>query len=471
MQFHPTIKFARDAIDSLKKIVSDPLNKEDEGLINTMKEKLQACRLGLTVAEMSAAPGFSTWARSVFLYLRLARYRERLMFDGEQRLCIKYNDKYTPWVDIPDDIKAARTLPSFDQCPFMVAHHYLLHGVVAACNVYEWPDNKLRQLFQETPEELQARGGGYAISIRTSTNEGGPRFSQGDHSWINLHSADGKVYAVGLYRPNKSSQEKTTWGVLASGHLKVKLGTLIDDWSEFYDDNITNLTVAINETQFQAVVQKLEADHLTGAPFQMADYNCSMYALSLLRLCGVDMARPFHGGDDFVDSAQVAAARLISWDTVQHCPAFRVPAEQVVMSDVEFTPFMHFNELLIKTHKYHRCRRLYNKLPRAVRLGPRIVSRVAWNVVHLGLGGSAVHPELAHRGIHVRAPMPSLGHALLDWKRPSVCLSPFHIGQLVTPAVMRARAAQGLGRLLIPKAWVIPHTDSQKPWESSGWVQ
>ena len=332
----------RPVEEGLATLSLDHLSNED--LIAYVRILLQACRLGITVKEMIEPLGFMEWTLTGHIYLRLARYRERIMFSTSGKLCVKYRDHPTPWDDIPQHEKIPDVLPDFPKSPVMVPHMYLHHGVTSGCNVYEWEGkgkNELRQLFQETEEEMKWRGGGYAISIRTNAAVDGPYLTQGDHTWINLHTPDGKVYAFGLYRPEKCEAEKTRYGLVAYMNFRIKRGTILEDWREFFDNRISNLVIAINARQFHAIKQQVEADHALGAPYHLTQHNCSLYCIRLLRRhAGIDMTRPFHTHGDFVDSHELAQKRKSCTDLLSdmHLCSSRLSSRKANAFQIEGSP-------------------------------------------------------------------------------------------------------------------------------------
>jgi len=288
LQYLPTPNSPRDALESklllatkdVIKIISKKVEKDSK--LNSTLEKcnhlLLAHRLAIPENVLIANDGFASFAKKCFLYNYLATYGESLSYIPETReLLIKYKKQHVKWSLVPEAIKQFPA--EKDDVPYE-AWKYGPNGLRNK-NFYDFV--KLKKVFRRDP---RAWGNRFLIGLCTTCVEK-PRTTAGDHSWIRLYDADtGKVYSVGLYRPNKKYEDYPK-----KDCLRLKPGYLMIDSSEFWGQPIQEIRAMITKQDFLemiALVEKDKTKEITrrssddriedALTFQLMQGNCTAYA-------------------------------------------------------------------------------------------------------------------------------------------------------------------------------------------------
>ncbi|MFZ4099408.1 MAG: hypothetical protein ACOYKZ_03660 [Chlamydiia bacterium] len=525
-----------------KQFVSSILGRElkhglSKALFDEVKEKLLASRLGITTDEMKRAQGLDKWALASYAYNVLARSEEQFSVHASGELGIKYQGAQTRWSDVPVEARRERPRPALPAHAPAFSHLYYDYTGITRYDfseraqsekthgdVFHWPGDKLRPLFQEKPEETAARGGGYTASVCTTTTDKVMRVARGDHGYLRMRGpfADhldmdpeagaiptAYMTPVSIYRPEKTAYQASPIGLVWAGHDQIKPGWIVLDSSEYSDHPwITELPVALNHAQFNDMQAEVEWQHVHNEPFNLAERNCTRWPISLLyKTAGIDMLQPFRVTDEFFDSAEVAQQRAANGGRVNlaelktriklnedQLRAYQVvytekreelPLDAVISPkagkreilplDEYISPMMAYSEVFARTWglfvPYQACSKVYRKLPVAVTDMVDRLCHVGWNLVQVFLGAAHVHEMMQKKFPKQKAPFEGWQDALTQMDRPSEIVSPWRVGQHLTPAVKAVRKVVG-----IPEG-VQPHAEGQKEllliprsWVMTGWT-
>lgn len=114
----------------------------------------------------------------------------------------------------------------------------------------------------------------------------------GDHTWLNLKTPDGKIYSTGLYR-----QGKKEWFDNIKIPLRVKKGYYMSpDMSEFWPGPIQRIPVEITKDDFDVIKKSIEEDKVNEEEcvFQIFNGNCTEWVNSKAALIGIKLPTSIH---------------------------------------------------------------------------------------------------------------------------------------------------------------------------------
>lgn len=260
---------------------------EDCFAIRECNRQLLALRLGINAGVFEANPGFEEFAKKGYLYNFLAAYKDRLQIDPATReVRVKYKKQMVKWSDVPEAIKVMPP-KKFTYMPWKYGRNGLKNR-----NLYEWKE--IKPFYIADPKEWDYR---FVIGLCT-TCVARPRTTAGDHSFLRLYDGEtGRIYSVGLYRPDKGLEESPR-----KNPLRIKPGYLMLDASEYWGEEIQEIRVGITKDQFLAMKEQLERDktreikHTQSAIkienpliFQLMETNCTAYVAKIAALGNIKL--------------------------------------------------------------------------------------------------------------------------------------------------------------------------------------
>lgn len=278
-QSHPTIHRARKFVKQAKEI---GCKRHAE-----LKIELLAARLGISSSQLNDS-SFVTFAEKESLYNYIATYNHTVGFNGKE-LLLGPDGAQKPWSEVKHLVmdntknKTPNTWYSliaasiaryreklFVEKKFRQPWYYGQEGLHAPKDMYDWEE--LAPFKYENPKNW---GGGYAYQLCTTVSKH-PRF-HGDHTFVRICSADGGVYSIGLYRPEK--QFTSEYYLFP---LRTKRGKMMSpDVSEFWGVEIQQLSVAISKEQFNAMKTWAESMRSKRLRFQTLNDNCTKFAIKM----------------------------------------------------------------------------------------------------------------------------------------------------------------------------------------------
>lgn len=291
----PTPQTPREALESklllaakdVIKIMTKKLDKDP--VLDKCNQLMLAHRLAIPNDVLIKNIGFASFAKKCFLYNYLAAYGDSLSYVPETReLLIRYKKQYVKWSIVPESIK------TFPEEKADVPYEAWKYGPNGLRNKNFYDFVKLKKVFRKDPA---AWGNRFLIGLCTSCVEK-PRTTAGDHSWIRLYDGDtGKIYSVGLYRPNKKYEDNPK-----KDCLRVKPGYLMIDSSEFWGQPIQEIRAMISKQDFLEMIALVERDKTKeitrrssddriqdALTFQLMRGNCTAYASRVASVAKINL--------------------------------------------------------------------------------------------------------------------------------------------------------------------------------------
>jgi len=377
-------------VDLASAFKNSPLSEwVESGQLSRFSDSLTAARLGLTTEQLKSAEGLSEFANKR-LYMYLARYGDTLRVNEKGAVEIRYQGKFTPWSEIPAEIRNQDLTPSNKKDldnPWGDPHPwpYGPNGLMKD-DMDTW--DTLPVMFKEDPKRW---GGGYAFSIATNTGKHpDPRT---DHSWIRLMTPEGDVYSVKFDQPDKMSKQKSL-----PDPIRVKQGKVRLDCHEFISKRkkITEVIFATTPEGFQAMKAKVEEDHRKGIlPYNLIHRNCAAYSLELARLGGVQL------------EAKTS-----------------------------------FTRLALPSRVAHVLQRCFKSLPTLLQNLVHALTSLVWNLIQVWMGATKVDKKIQSMYPDYAAPFSSLWHALTDIWHCQEMRSPWSIGYQAAEEIESLRKAK-----------------------------
>jgi len=266
-------------------IVQDPLIEQVASFLKKNKglkdPRMKACQEELIAVKCGLCAEVFSWPQCKDLlpflqksalhnYLRI--YNKTLLVDQESKsISLPTKEGAVPWHAVADKVREWMN----ESQPWFFGKdgfHYK--------SMYRW--EKLKPYKVEDPQDWGKR---YLAEYCITCKSPGKIQLQGDHAWLRLRTPKGKVYSVGLYRPEKRR------GFLQNfkAPFSAKRGYLMQpDVSEFYPFPIHSLKIGITKEQFDRIVKALEEDKAKEEEliFSLFGKNCAQYVQKKLELAG-----------------------------------------------------------------------------------------------------------------------------------------------------------------------------------------
>jgi len=256
----------------------------DEPRMLKLQQELLAAKLGIHASVFEHNPEFETFAAKHHLEQYICHYGHQLIVDDDQHISLLvegiqrcWNEISNKWINLPKHNFSPNQTWIYGQ-----------NGLQDR-DLYDWTE--LQPYKYDDPAKW---GNQYIFEFCACCSGEAPRVV-GDHGWFRLKTAEGAIYSIGLYRPDKASKFDVF------GHpLRLKKGTLMQpDISEFWryekPDGIKTIETAITKEQFLQMKAQIEADKRDNKEtFHLLHGNCTKYADRIAKIANIELSLSVH---------------------------------------------------------------------------------------------------------------------------------------------------------------------------------
>jgi hypothetical protein len=229
-------------------------------------------KLGITPDVFEANEGLEAFAsRKLEQYLLLNNHS--LVVDANNKVSLMYNGKMTPWSEIPPHKKVG------EEEFLHWERSYGKDGVLWDSEYFKF--ETLEPMFVEENSDEWDNQDVLEICICSSKNSW-IGWLTGIHVWFRIKTQEGKIYCLGIYRPEKKSFiDHLTFA------LRVKLayfGYEISEYWPFKKGQLRTLEIKIEQEHVTKILEKFAKDAKDpNINFQITNENCVVYVGDLLR--------------------------------------------------------------------------------------------------------------------------------------------------------------------------------------------